>query len=185
MQLPGVAVTSAMQLLAAIGDIQRFPDAHKLVGYAGLGAAVHSSGQEHYGGHITEQGRRDLRHTMVDIARVAVANHAYWKTSFERLADRLGRHKAIVAIARKLLVVVWHVLTEHEADREAVPEKVAGKFLEWSWKVGRANRRGLTTVAFIRRQLLRIQVGDDLTTVSRGKKTLRLPPPESLEQAVG
>jgi transposase len=184
MQLPGVAVTSAMQLLAAIGDIQRFPDAHKLVGYAGLGASVHSSGQEHYGGHITKHGRRDLRHTMVDVAWVAIANHAYWKALFDRLADRLGRHKAIVAIARKLLVVVWHVLAEQVADREAVPEKVAAKFLEWSWKVGRANRRGLTTAAFIRRQLLRVHIGDSLTTVSRGAKTLRLPPPEGLAQAV-
>src|SRR5437762_13695288 len=73
--------------------------------------------------------------------------------------------------------LVWHVLSKRIADREAVPERVAGKFLEWSWKVGRVNRRGLTTVEFIRRQLCRVQVGEGLTTVSRGKKTLRLPPP--------
>ena len=54
-----------------------------------------------------------------------------------------------MAIARKLLVVVWHVLTERVADREAVPERVAGKFLEWSWKLGRVNRSGLTSGAFI------------------------------------
>jgi hypothetical protein len=122
---------------------------------------------------------------MVDIAWVAVAHHFYWKALFERLADRIGRHKAIVAIARKLLVVVWHVLAERVADREAVPEQVAGKFLEWSWKVGRANRKGLTTVAFIRRQLCRVHVGENLTTVSRGTRTLRLPPPEPVVHAVG
>jgi transposase len=145
LQLPGIGVPSAMHLLAAIGDIRRFPAPHKLVGYAGMGASVHSSGQEHYGGHITKQGRRDLRGTMVHVAWVAVAHHAYWKAQFERLADRLGRHKAIVAIARKLLVVVWHVLTKQVADREAVPAQVAGKFLEWSWKVGKANRGGLSS----------------------------------------
>jgi len=185
LQLPGIGVPSAMQLLAAIGNINRFPTPHQLVGYAGLGAGVHSSGQEHYGGGITKQGRRDVRKTMVDVAWVAVANHFYWKAVFERLADRVGRNKAIVAIARKLLVVVWHVLTKQVADREAVPERVAGKFLEWSWKVGRVNRRGLTTVAFVRRQLCRVQVGESLTTVSRGKKRLRLPPPEPVAHAVG
>jgi Transposase IS116/IS110/IS902 family len=66
-------------------------------------AALHSSGQEHYGGHIPKHGRRDLRRTMVDVAWVAVANHAYWKALFDRLADRLGRHKAIVAIVRPCL----------------------------------------------------------------------------------
>jgi transposase len=185
LQLPGVGVPSAMQLLAAIGDICRFPTSHQLVGYAGLGASVHSSGQEHRGGGITKQGRRDIRKTMVDVAWVAVANHFYWKTKFERLANRVGKQKAIVAIARKLLVVVWHVLAERVADREAVPERVAGKFLEWSWKVGRVNRRGLSTVAFIRRQLCRVQVGENLSTVSRGKKTLRLPPQDLVAHAVG
>jgi transposase len=125
-----------MLLLAAIGDIQRFDAPHKLVGYAGLGARVHSSGQEQYGGRITKQGRRDIRSTMVEAAWVAVGGHPYWKEVFDHLAVRVGRPKAIVAIARKLLVVVWLVLAEQVADREPVPEQVAGKFLEWSWKTG-------------------------------------------------
>ncbi len=126
---------SARQLLAAIGDIQRFAARHKLVGYAGLGASVHSSGQEHYGGRLTKEGRRDIRSTMVEAAWVAVGSHPYWKRQFERLAFRVGRPKAIVAIARKLRVVVWHVLANQVVDREAVAEQVAGKFLEWSWKL--------------------------------------------------
>jgi transposase len=185
LQLPGIGVPSAMQLLAAIGDIRRFPTSHHLVGYAGLGASVHSSGQDHHGGGITKQGRRDIRKTMVDVAWVAVAHHYYRKSVFERLADRLGKQKAIVAIARKMLVVVWHVLAKRVADREAVPERVAGKFLEWSWKIGRANRGGLSTVAFIRRQLCRVQLGEHVSTVSRGTKTLRLPPPDPIARAVG
>ncbi len=69
-QLPGIGVHSAMMLLGAIGDIRRFDAAHKLVGYAGPGARMHSSGEENYGGRITKQGRRDLRSTMVEAARV-------------------------------------------------------------------------------------------------------------------
>src|SRR6266568_2107357 len=184
-QLPGIGVHNAMLLLAAIGDIGRFEAPHKLVGYAGLGARVHSSGEEHYGGRITKQGRRDIRTTMVESAWVAVESHPYWKELFERLAARVGRPKAIVAIARKMLVVVWHVLTEQLADREAVDEQVAGKFLEWSWKLGRANRDGLTSGAFIRRELCRLRLGNKVTAISRGKRKFPVPLAEDAEQAVG
>ena len=169
-QLPGIGIHSAMQLLADIGDIARFDAPHKLVGYAGLGARVHSSGEEHYGGRITKQGRRDIRSTMVESAWVAVESHPYWKELFERLAVRVGKPKAIVAIARKLLVVVWHVLTKQVADRESVAEQVAAKFLEWSWKLGRVNRAGLASGAFIRRELRRLQLGENVTAISRGKR---------------
>ena len=184
-QLPGIGVHNAMLLLAAIGDIRRFDAAHKLVGYAGLGARVHSSGEEHHGGRITKQGRRDIRATMVEAAWVAVGSHPYWKELFERLAVRVGKPKAIVAIARKMLLVVWHVLTKHIADREAVPEKVAGKFLEWSWKLGRVNRAGLTSGAFIRRELRRLQLGDHVTVITRGQRKSPIPRAEHAEQAVG
>jgi transposase len=184
-QLPGIGVHNAMLLLAAIGDIRRFDAAHKLVGYAGLGARVHSSGEQDYGGRITKQGRRDLRATMVEAAWVAVGGHAYWKELFERLAVRLGKPKAIIAIARKMLPVVWHVLTKHVADREAVPEKVAGKFLEWSWKLGRANRAGLNSGTFIRRELHRLQLGENITAISRGKRTFPIPLMEGAGQATG
>jgi len=184
-QLPGIGVHNAMLLLAAIGDIARFDAPHKLVGYAGLGASVHSSGEEHYGGRITKQGRRDIRCTMVESAWVAVGVHPYWKELFERLAVRVGRPKAIVAIARKLLVVVWHVLAKQVADREAVAEQVAGKFLEWSWKLGRVNRDGLTSGAFIRRELCRLRLGDKVTAISRGKRKFPIPRSERADQAVG
>jgi hypothetical protein len=68
--------------------------------------------------------------------RPPVGSHPYSKELFERLAFRIGKPKAIVAIARKMLLVVWQVSTKHMADREVVAEKVAAKFLEWSWKLG-------------------------------------------------
>jgi transposase len=184
-QLPGIGVHNAMLLLGAIGDIRRFEAPHKLVGYAGLGARVHSSGEEHDGGRITKQGRRDIRSTMVEAAWVAVGSHPYWTELFERLAVRVGRPKAIVAIARKLLVVIWHVLTNQVADREAITERVAGKFLEWSWKLGRVNRAGLSSGGFIRRELRRLQLGDNLSGIRRGQRKFPIPLAEHAEQAVG
>ena len=102
-QLPGLGMLSVMRILAAIGDITRFPSAKKLVGYAGLGASVHDSGDTHRGGHITKEGRRDLRYVMVEAAWVAVEHHPHWKTQFEHLTKRMGnaisdcRHRSQIA----------------------------------------------------------------------------------------
>jgi transposase len=57
LQLPGLGVLSAMTILSAIGDIARFPSAKYLVGYAGLGARIHASGQVQRTGGITKEGR--------------------------------------------------------------------------------------------------------------------------------
>lgn len=130
-QLPGLGVLSAMRVLAAIGQITRFPSAKHLVGYAGLGAGVHDSGETHRGGHITKEGRSDLCGGMVEAAWVAVDHHPHWKAQFERLSARIGKQKAIVAIARKLLVTIWHVLSHQEADSNAQMEAVTRKLLNW------------------------------------------------------
>src|ERR1051326_347267 len=126
LQLPGIGVINALTLLAAMGDITRFASAKKLVGYSGLGAGVHASGQTYQTGRITKQGRCELRTTMIEAAWVAVEHHPHWKAQFERLTHSIGKRKAIVAIARKLLVAVWHVLTEQVADCHADPVRVAG-----------------------------------------------------------
>jgi len=154
--------------------ITRFPKAKKLVGYAGLGASVHLSGKTHRGGRITKQGRRDLRWIMIQAAWIAVEKHPFWKARFETLAYRIGRLKAIVAIVRKLLVVVWHVLTERVADRNADPEMVAFKLMLWSWKLDKNKRSGLTTRQFVRYHLLRLSLGHDLTHIKRTSKTYGL-----------
>lgn len=179
-QLPGIGPIIAMTVLAAIGDISRFPTASHLVGYAGLGASVHDSGTTHRTGRITKQGRRELRHVMVEAAWTAVNSQPHWKATFERLERRMVRTKAIVAIARKLLVVVWHVLTERAADRHADPDMVAFKFMTWSWKLSDEERGGLSTREFVRYHLLRLRLGDDLTHVVRGGKKRLIAPAEEV-----
>src|SRR6266487_1945197 len=57
-------------------------------------------------GHITKEGRRDVRGVMVEAGCRAVDHHPHWKAQFERLTRRIGKQKAIVAIARKLLVTI-------------------------------------------------------------------------------
>ena len=100
-QLPGFGLVVSMTVLAAIGDVTRFPTAKHLVGYAGLGASVHDSGKTHRTGRITKQGRRELRWVLVQAAWVAVNTHPHWKEQYRRLIRRKPANKAIVAIACK------------------------------------------------------------------------------------
>jgi transposase len=173
-QLPGLGLITALTVLAAIGDITRFEHAKPLVGYAGLGASVHDSGLTHRTGRITKTGRRDLRHVLVEAAWAAVEHHPYWKAEFARLTRRMAENKAVVAIARRLLVAIWHVLTEQVADRHADEKMVATKLMRWSWELTDEQRGGLTTRQFIRLQLMRLQLGEDLTHFRYGNMPRRI-----------
>lgn len=183
LQLPGIAMLSAITILAAIGEITRFPNAKKLVGYTGLGTRVHDSGMTHSNGRITKTGRRDLRRVMVTAANHAVEHHPHWKQEFERLEPHLGRSKAIVAIARKLLVAIWHVLNEQVADRFADPEKVACSFFRYAYKVGTQNLpEGQSALTFTRTQLDRLGMGIDLQEIPWGSRRFKLPPSKIVPQ---
>lgn len=175
-QLPGVGMLTAMTILAAIGDISRFPNAKKLVGYAGLGTSVHDSGMSHTHGRITRAGRKDLRYAMVNAANNAVENHPYWQEQFDRLEPRLGRQKTIVTIARKLLVAVWHVLTREVPDRFSTPEIVANRFMNYVYAIRVRNMPGRQpAAAFTRTQLDRLGIGKDLQKIRHRSRAVQLP----------
>jgi hypothetical protein len=180
-QLPGISLINALTILGAIGEITRFPSAKKLVGYAGLGGRVHDSGQTRRRGGITKAGRRDLRTAMVQAAQTAANTHPHWKAELKRLQPRLGRNKAIVAIARKLLVSVWYVLTNEESDRFAEPELVARKLLQYAYTLGKANRpTSQSPGQYVRHHLDRLGLGADLTEIPWGAKKPRPLPPSAL-----
>lgn len=176
-QVTGIGLLTAITILAAIGDIQRFPSAKHLVGYAGLGARVHASGESFSTGRITKAGRKDLRWAMVEAARHAVQDHAHFKGEYERLSQTIGPKKALVAIARKLLVMVWHLLAKREADKFAVPLQVALGLYAYAHRVhtrNLPNRPG--ALQFTRDQLDRLGLGQELTSIPWNKKHYHLPP---------
>jgi len=182
-QLPGVAMLTAITILAAIGGITRFSTAKKLVGYAGLGTRVHDSGMTHATGRISKAGRKDLRRAMVNAANHAIDHHVHWKKEFERLEPHLGRSKTVVAISRKLLVAVWHVLSKEVADRFADPRDVASSFLRYAYRVGVRNLPDeQPALAFTRDQLDRLGVGKDLKEIPWGSKRFKLPPSKILHE---
>jgi transposase len=176
LQLPGIGLITAMTILSAIGQIERFPSAKKLVGYAGLGAKVHASGQTHRTGGITKQGRRELRRVLIEAAWIAIRYDQYWREQFEALAFRIGREKAATAIARKLLVVIWHVLSAKVADRKAQPQQVARYFIRWGRQLRVKTTLGIKASEFARQMLDRLQLGQELQRVPYGCVTYCLPP---------
>lgn len=178
--LPGIGLITAMTILAAVGTIERFESASKLVGYAGLGASVYDSGQKHSTGRITKMGRKDLRGAMVDAAHVAVKHHPKWRKEFHHLEKSIGRNKAYVAIARKLLVVVFNVLSKVEADRFAQPEKVARSLFNHVYQRIGVSRlpEGMSAKQYVRYHLDQLGLGDCIQEVPWGTRVIKLPPSE-------
>jgi transposase len=176
MQLPGIGLLSGMTILSAIGDIRRFPSASHLVGYSGLASSVHDSGKTHRTGRITKQGRRELRATLVECAWSAVRYAPYWRAIFEQLAHRIGKQKAIVAVARKLLVVIWHVLTNRKPDRQADPQTVARSLMKWASRDRLATSLGLSRPAFVWHELDRLGLGPHMKHFEyAGRRHVRQP----------
>jgi transposase len=178
LHLPGLGVVTAVTVWAAIGNIERFADPQHLVGYAGLGTRVHDSGMSTRTGRITKAGRRDLRVVLIEAAQIAANTHPHWKAELARLEPRLRRNKAIVTVARKLLVAVWYILAQHKTDRFAEPEKIAQKFLKFAYQLGKENRpAGQSAAQFVRQRLDALHLGHELTSIAWGsKKPIPLPP---------
>ena len=115
MTVPGIDMVVAIGLSAAIGPITRFKGPDQLVSYIGLNPSVHQSGEgrpQH--GRITKQGRTHARTMLVEAAWQAVRGPGPLRAFYERIARRRGNHIAAVAVARKLAVIVWHMLTKDE-----------------------------------------------------------------------
>lgn len=154
------------------------------MGYSGLGARVHDSGLSTRTGRITKAGRRDLRVVLIEAAQVAANTHPHWKAELARLEPRLGRNKAIVAIARKLLIAVWYILSQQATDHFAEPEAIAQKLLKFAYQVGKNNRPAHQSAAqFVRQRLDALQLGSELTSISWGTKEKPIPlPPSTLQE---
>jgi transposase len=181
LQLSGFGVVISMTVLSAIGDISRFESAKKLVGYAGLGAGVHDSGKEHIEKRITKSGRKELRWALVEAAWRAIRISPYWKEQYEKYLKRLREpNQAIVVVARKLLIAVWHVLTREETDIHANEEDLAYKMLVLAWDLDEDVRMGLTYKQFAKYALMKLGVETDITRFVRKNVPRRVAPREEV-----
>lgn len=117
--IPGVARQSAELLLAEVGsDMRRFPSAAHLCKWAGVCPGNHESAGKRYSGK-TPPANRWLRSILVQMANAAVRCKAsYFATVYRRLAPRRGHKRAIVAVAHRLLIAVYHILKQHQPYRD-------------------------------------------------------------------
>lgn len=170
MQLPGFGVITGMTVLAAIGEIQRFGTPQHLASYSGLTGGLEQSGAKLVQKGITKEGRKELRWALVEAAQMAVKSDPVWKTRFQEMLKRMHRNQAIVAVARRLLELVWYVLTRRQPYRYFSHERIAYKYLTWAWKMDEAARDGLTRQQFARYYLMRLGIGHDLTRIALDPK---------------
>lgn len=168
MQLPGVGIIVTMTILSAIGDIQRFESPKKLVGYTGLGAGVHDSGQKHQEKGITKFGRKELRWALVEASWQAVRSNPRWRAEYDELCKRKHQNQAIVVIAHKLLVTIWYLLNRREAYHPSNEEDLAYKMLTWAWHMDRSALNGMSNQQFAKYGLMRLGKGEHLTRIVRG-----------------
>lgn len=114
LSLTGVNVYTALLIKSEVGSIDRFPNYKKLISWAGLAPSLHQSGSVEYHGNITRQGSRMLRWIMVESARVASVHDPRLRVFYERVKQRRGDQKAVVALACKMLKIIWFMLTRKE-----------------------------------------------------------------------
>jgi transposase len=108
---PGVGMVTAEVIISELGDVSRFPNAKGVCAYAGLVPTVRQTGgKKSKDLQITKQGSRLLRWALVESAWRLVKTSPKWSAVFFRLKKRSGNKRAIVAIARKLLCVLYAML---------------------------------------------------------------------------
>lgn len=143
MTIPGVDMAVALSVVAAIGDIKRFRSPQKLVSYFGLNPRVRQSGlQPAHHGRITKQGRAHARGMLVEAAWVATKTPGPLRAFFLRVRARRGEQIAAVAAARKLAVLVWHLLANEKDYAWARPSLTDRKHRALELRAGEPSRRG-------------------------------------------
>lgn len=128
--MPKVGRIASLTFVAAVDDVQRFPSSRKLVGYSGLAPTVRSSGERTEYGSISREGRRELRAVWVQIAHlVAIDTSAATRplrTWFNKVAKRRGKKTALVALARRLLIIAYRLLKDETVyDARRVKRRAA------------------------------------------------------------
>jgi transposase len=143
MTVPGVSLVSAATFLAAVGEVHRFSSPRKLVSYLGLDPRVRQSGEapaRH--GRISKQGSPEARHMLCEAAWIVVRTPGPLRAFYERLRGRRGSQIALVATARKLCVLFWHLLTREQDYAFERPSLSRHKLRRLELMAGDPPRRG-------------------------------------------
>jgi transposase len=108
----GIGAITAMEYLLELGDIGRFRQGEKLAAYVGLTPSQYSSGERVRMGRITGIGKSHLRGSLVEVAWVAIRKDPGMYEIYQRIKRRAGSKRAIVAVARRMLLIARRMLLD-------------------------------------------------------------------------
>jgi transposase len=111
-EIPGISRPTAQVILAEVGlDMTRFPTANHLAAWAKLTPRTIQSGATHRGGK-TGKGNPYLKGVLGEAAAAAAKTNTFLGERYRRIVKRRGKLKALVAVARSILTIVWHLLAD-------------------------------------------------------------------------
>ncbi len=112
--LQGVGILSGLEFLVELPPMTQFCRSQQLAAYVGLTPAQYSSGEHVRMGRITGAGRNHLRATLIELAwRVVAKDPGMWSV-YERIKHRAGTKRAIVAVARRLLLCMRRMILDQQ-----------------------------------------------------------------------
>ena len=110
--ITGVGLLTAMTFLLELEDLQRFAKSDKIAAYVGLTPSQFSSSDQIRMGHITRSGKADLRGMLVEAAWILVRKDPYYNKKYRSLLSRVGQKRAIIAIARHLVILARRLILD-------------------------------------------------------------------------
>src|SRR5207342_3431399 len=114
-EIPGIGPVAAAVIIAEIGvDMTRFPTAGHLCSWAKFSPGIKSSAGKNKGNGSTGHGDRYLARVLGEAAVMAGRSDTFLGERYRRIARRRGKKKAIVAVGRSMLVIIWHLLSDPE-----------------------------------------------------------------------
>jgi transposase len=114
--IPGVGPVAAAIIVAEVGvDVSRFPTAAHLCSWAKFSPGICSSAGKSKGNGSSGHGNRYLARILGESAVVAGRTDSFLGERYRRIAKRRGKKRAIVAVGRSILVIVWHLLSDEQA----------------------------------------------------------------------
>ena len=108
--IKGIGGLSGSILLSIIGDVNDFAEEGKLAAYFGIVPRISHSNETEHSGRITKRGTKLGRTTLVQCALIAQRYSPYLKSYYEKIKRRRGTGKAIIALARKFLGIIYRTL---------------------------------------------------------------------------
>jgi transposase len=142
MMIPGVDAIAGISIVAAVGNLSRFDDPDKLVAYVGLHPKIRQSGNSApVHGRISKAGRAHVRGVLVEAAWSASRAPGPLRAFYQRIKARPGFQTAIVATARKMTVLAWHLVTKDQDYAFARPALITHKRRKLELAAGAPSRR--------------------------------------------